>query len=142
MGSGSSALSVASEWRDGDPLAVFSSVERLCRQGHFMKNADDFSVAVGEAIRQSQLDILEILLPSGNSRLLEPHPLLTAATHGVLDAMEILFSAGFDVAAIGDSGRTALHVCAAQKSIDSASCASFLTLKGGLRLCRFRSVEG
>jgi len=127
------------------PQAAFKYVEDLCRSGHFHKpaNGGDFATAIASAIRASHLDVLEVLLVSGNVRSLEVPPIVTAVSAGQLDALELLVSAGFDVAQTHDSScSTALHVAAKSKSENSCACGAYLALRGSERLGRFRTTEG
>jgi hypothetical protein len=127
------------------PLSTFRYLETLCKQGYFIENPTDYEVAVREAIRMGQLDILEILLASGNVKNLQHYPLHTAIQHGQIDVLELLVSAGFDVAYTSnlEQGMTSLHVAANIRGNKlAASCAAYIACRGGVRLAKFRTSEG
>ena len=143
MGNGASAVYAPDLL--ASPSRAFQYIEGLCRSGYFYQpsNADDYNTAVHSAIRAGHLDVLEILLISGNIRTLDVDPLVTAVTEGQLDALELLVSAGFDVARTsGSTCLTVFHTAAISRSEDSGACAAYLALRGGERLARFRSTEG
>jgi len=143
MGNGASACYAPQLLKS--PHTAFKYVEDLCRSGHFHEtgNAKDYETAIASAIRACHMDVLEVLLISGNVRELEVPPIVTAVHAGQLDVLELLVSAGFDVAQTHDPQcLTALHVAAKCRNENAAACGAYLALRGKERLGRFRTIEG
>ena len=126
MGNGAPVASQAVLNREYD----FTTVERLGRKGFFMSNYDQYKRAIEESIRTNELDVLEILIPAGNSKM--ALPLHIAASMGNIEACELLLSAGFGFLTSDNDGRTPLHLCAAHGtgSVDAAVCITLLGLQG------------
>lgn len=107
--------------------ADFDTIEGLCREGYFRESYTEFKKAVYAAIRNNNVDVLEILIPAGNMRKIKP--LHVAASMAKLDPLEVLCSAGFEGNSTDKEGRTPLHMCCNHASHESALCATFLMLQ-------------
>ena len=108
----------------------YTTVERLARKGYFMSNFEEYKRALEESIRMNELDVLEVLIPAGNTKM--ALPLHIAASMGNIEACELLLSAGFGFLTSDSNGRTPLHLCAMHGtgSVDAAVCITLLGLQG------------
>jgi len=110
---------------------TYDGVATLLRSGVFDVHGDieDLKLVLTEAMMKDKLDVLELLVTRG---LADVAPLHMAARLGKLEACEIFVSAGlFTPSTFVHHGSTPLHLCAANRSIESALCASFLAQHGG-----------
>ena len=108
----------------------YTTVERLARKGYFMSNFEEYKRAIEESVRMNELDVLEVLIPAGNTKM--ALPLHIAASMGNIEACELLLSAGFGFLQSDNDGRTPLHLCAMHGtgSVDAAVCITLLGLQG------------
>jgi len=125
----------------------FKTVDDLCASGYFQQpgHLSEYSDAMSEAIKSGALDVIEVLLVGGNSRLLDPSPMILAAQFNQLETLELLCSAGFDVDVKDSNGDTALHKCAASNKYgigESGHCGAYLALQGGVRVLTIRNKNG
>jgi hypothetical protein len=127
MGNGAPVQGAAASSRGHD----FATVESLTRKGgYFNQHHDEYCRALQQAIRMNELDVLEVLIPAGNTKL--ALPLHMAASAGNVEACELLLSAGFSWVASDSQGRTPLHLCAMNQSgtADASVCITLLGLVG------------
>lgn len=103
-------------------------VERLCRNCHFQDNFNEYKSSVQKAIDSDAIDMLEILIPAGNAKKLQP--LHIACRLAKLESAELLLSAGFSCFLQDGEGRTPLHLCSLSRSLNSGLCATLLSLSG------------
>ena len=135
MGSGGSIAESTSP--KGDPFD-YKNVEKLLKRGELRREADH-SGALEEIIKSGHLDSLELILNMGDIRKL--HPLHLAARYGKLEVVELLISAGFDYYSCNSKNQLPLHLCAFNKSPESALCATLLCIQGP-RALKYRDVNG
>lgn len=110
---------------------TYDGVALALRSGVFDLHGDieDLTIVLTEAIFKDKLDVLELLVTRG---IAEIAPVHLAARLGKLEACEIFCSAFlFTPATFVYRGSTPLHLCAANRSIESALCASFLAQHAG-----------
>lgn len=113
-GSGSLAPAASSRARKHRVESDFDAVESLARSRYYLTHPDDFREALRQAVRSSRVDIVEILLPVLNVMHDETiRPLHMAASHGSIDCVDLLLSAGFSATQTDSMGRTPLHCAAA-----------------------------
>ena len=144
MGAGASAH-IPDELRANteSDRALYLQLEELSKGGFFYSHQSEFEQAMLDAIKSNSLDIVELLLVSGNIRLMEPSPVHLAAEMGKLDVLEILDSAGFDLHKADKLGSTPMMYAAKDnQSRESGNVATFLALRGGKRLCKVRNSDG
>jgi len=103
------------------------AIEILCKSGYFSENFGYYCDAFQKAIAIDALDVLEILITVNDVKRLKP--LHVAALEGKLDAVELLVSAGFSCSLNDDKGRTPLHICCCNPSIESGLCVTFLCVQ-------------
>ncbi len=91
---------------------------------YFEEHENDYKLHMEEAIGGAHLDILEILIPSGDAR--KTLPLHMAARAATVDCVELLLSAGFDGRSKNQDDQIPLHLCAMNESMESALCVKHL----------------
>lgn len=109
-----------------NPSAEFGRLEKLCKSGYFHQNYEEYLSAVTLAIQTNKLDCLELLIISGNIKLIMPVHL--AAKLGKLEPLELLLSAGFPGHLTDKQGRTPLHLTALACSVEVGLVVSLLAL--------------
>lgn len=120
-------------------LSEFSRIEKLCKSSFFFEHNNQYSLEVEKAIEDNSLDILEVLIPSGNRKTVKP--LHVAAHYAKLDVIELLVSAGFDSGAKDKQSQTPLHILAKNSKSDAILCGIFLILHNP-KLLKARDFEG
>jgi len=120
----------------------FEVLEKLCRSQHFRENFEDYSKAFRKAIESDAIDMLEVLIPAGNAKRI--NPLHLACKLSKLESAEVLLSAGFSCVLQDEFGRTPLHACSLSKSLNSGLCATMITLSGfaGKKALTMRDRDG
>jgi hypothetical protein len=110
-----------------DPLKVpLGTLEQLAKEGWFMQQPRQYLEAVEGFVRVARLDALEVVVPAGNVKKVQP--LHLAAKYGQIDVVELFVSAGFNPLNPDREGKTPLHWCATNRSSESALVATFLAL--------------
>jgi len=110
-----------------DPLKVpLGTLEQLAKEGWFMQQPRQYQEAVEGFVRVARLDALEVVVPAGNVKKVQP--LHLAAKYGQIDVVELFVSAGFNPLIPDREGKTPLHWCATNRSSESALVATFLAL--------------
>jgi hypothetical protein len=103
-------------------------LEKLCRNQHFQDNFVEYKNAFQKAIESDAIDMLEILIPAGNAKRLQP--LHISSKLARLESTEVLLSAGFSCLLQDELGRTPLHLCCESQSSTAGLCATLLSLSG------------
>ena len=80
MGNGAPVQGAAASSRGHD----FATVESLARKGYFNQHHDEYCRALQQAIRMNELDVLEVLIPAGNTKLALPLHMAASAGNVVL----------------------------------------------------------
>mmetsp|Transcript_47820 Transcript_47820/g.83725 ORF Transcript_47820/g.83725 Transcript_47820/m.83725 type:complete len:612 (-) Transcript_47820:2294-4129(-) len=117
----------------------FEKLEKMCRNSYFREHFDDYKVTFHKAIDSDAIDMIELLIPAGNSKKLQP--LHIACRLAKLESAELLISAGFSCFLVDEKGRTPLHLCCTSRSIDAGLCATLLAVAGKKALT-IRDNEG
>lgn len=117
----------------------FENLEKMCRNSHFRDHFDDYKVTFHKAIDNDAIDMIELLIPAGNSKRLQP--LHIACRLAKLESAELLISAGFSCVLLDEKGRTPLHLCCTSRSLDAGLCATLLVLASKKALA-MRDSEG
>lgn len=107
---------------------LYNIIERRVNSGFFADNVAEYRSAVTRAIRNNDLDILQVLIPAGNIKAILP--LHIAASMGALEAIELLTSAGFSLYFTDKQGRAPLHLAAACTAPESVLCVTLLCYLG------------
>ena len=124
MGNGAITGNIVPVATGGFSQKEFATIEKLCNNSYFYDNFQDYQSALQKAIRNDSIDVLEILIPAGNAKRLQP--LHMACRLGKLDSVELLLSAGFSASFKDDHGRTPLHLCGYVCTNESGLCATLL----------------
>eukprot|EP01038_Epipyxis_sp_PR26KG_P008156 gene8156-11038_t len=105
---------------------LYLKIERQIKQGSFFQsqNQELYKQLIYDAINMNQLDILELLLPHGNIKLI--YPLHIAAKLGKMESLELLISAGFNGLLVDNDGNIPLHYSSKNNSFESSLCAQCL----------------
>ncbi len=120
----------------------FDVIERKCFSGYF-KDIDkikEYVKAFEHACKLNSLDIIEVLLKSGDIKTINPFHI--ASTIGNLEVIEILYSAGLHIFNQDHNGCSPLHLCAMKPFIESSLCATFLCIVGGSKLLKLQDKQG
>lgn len=104
----------------------FLALEQKCKRGYFFQNQEELEQVLRQAIIHNFLDVLEILVVSGN--MFKVCPIHMAATFGNIEALELLLSAGFPGDSKNREGKTPLHCACSSLSTDSVLCVSLLLI--------------
>ena len=110
---------------------AYSELEKICATGIFHSGKISTAKAqykelVEVAIQKGKLDHLEILIPAGNIKDLQP--IHTSAKYGNLECLELLNSAGFNAELSDKQGRVPMHLCAMNRSASSVLCTHYLAV--------------
>lgn len=105
-------------------LPKLINIEKLATNGYFITNPDEYKLSIEECIKTGEMDILEILIPAGNAKVVLP--LHIAAKLGSLEACELLLSAGFNYLSVDKRGYTPLHCCCLNRSSEALLCITLL----------------
>lgn len=122
----------------------FLQLEKRCRNGHYKsnENRNEYVEIFRKAILYEALDIVEILIVYGDSKMLDPSPLHIAAELGSIDSLEILLSAGFDWSYLDSMGQSPLHYCTKLDSTLSTLCVTLLCLQSNKRILNIKDKNG
>ncbi len=82
----------------------FNDIDRRVRRGYYRDHSDDYNQDLRSAIKNSRIDILEILLACNDKDPNKIQPLHIAATYGNMESVELLISAGYSVTATDSHG--------------------------------------
>ena len=105
---------------------LFRETEKRCKSGFYINNPDKYKQTIEESIKNTRLDLLEILIPAGKCK--DALPVHIACSCAKLESLELLISAGFPVTTTDEDGRTPLHHCSHTHNSDAALCATALML--------------
>lgn len=120
----------------------FDVIEKKCFSGYFkdMDKIKEYIKAFEHACKLNSLDIIEVLLKSGDIKAINPFHI--ASTTGNLEVLEILYSAGLHIFNQDHNGCSPLHLCAMKPFIESSLCATFLCIVGGSKLLKLQDKQG
>jgi hypothetical protein len=126
MGNGAGVA--ANRYVSNSPRGDFDDLERKCKNGFYNTHIEDYTLAVTSAIKNDEIDALEMLIVGGD--ISSANALHIAAKYSALESLEVLLSAGISPFKVDKNGRTPLHISAGKKGEASVLCVYALIMAG------------
>lgn len=142
MGAGASTSTSTSTLYENQPIVndlEYQNVEKQCKAGYYLDNQEKYRIDVERCIKNTRLDILELLIPAGKCK--DIYPVHIACSMAKLESLELLLSAGFPVAHADKNMKTPLHHCCDTINSNAALCATALILSSK-KVIRMRDLHG